>query len=250
LWLERADVVFAADALTLGRSHRLRRPRPAPQRFEVERLANDSAGAPAWRPALGRLAALLAAERPAAARVRLSGQFCRFALAPWNRGLSADEEQALARAVFLETYGDAARGWEVRVDNLNRGGALVVCAVDADLVASLAAAFTTAGWRLESVEPLFAAALERAAAASSGADAAAASWHALLENDWCSAALVEGDTFLSVCAAAVVGSTGALARTLENENVRLSRKVRALRLLPGSVALPAAEDFSGWRVTR
>jgi hypothetical protein len=244
-WLERADIVFAAHALESARSHRLRRARPAPRRYAVEPAA---AGAPAWSAALGRLAELLADEPPAAARLRLSGQFCRFALAPWQRGLSADEERALARAVFVETYGEAARGWEVRVDNLNRGAALVICAVDADLVAGLARCFESAGWRLDSVEPLFAAAL---AGAPSGSGTA--SWQALLEPGWCSAALVEGDAFLAICGTPVLGPPGAIARTLDNENVRLSREVRALNLLPGSAALPAAAaagDFSGWTVAQ
>ncbi len=243
-WLERADIVFAAGALDFARGHRLSRARPAPRRYAVGPAA---AGAPAWSAALERLAALLAAEPPAAARLRLSGQFCRFALAPWQRGLNADEERALARAVFVETYGEAARGWEVRVDNLNRGAALVICAVDADLVAGLQRCFESAGWRLESAEPLFAAAL---AGARSGGGAAQASWHALLEPGWCSAALIEGDAFLAVCGAPVLGPPGEVARTLANENVRLSREVRALRLLPGSVALPAAGDFSGWTVAQ
>jgi hypothetical protein len=242
-WLERADLVFAAGALELSRSHRLRRARPAPQRFTVEPAA---AGAPAWSAALDRLAALLAAEPPAAARLRLSGQFCRFALAPWHRGLSAGEEQALARAVLVETYGEAARGWEVRVDNLKRGAALVVCAVDADLLAGLQRCFASAGWRLESVEPLFAAAL----AGVPAGDAAEASWHALLEPGWCSAALLEGNAFLAVCGMPVLGPPAMIARTLDNENVRLSREVRALRLLPGGAAPPPAGDFSGWTVAQ
>jgi hypothetical protein len=244
-WLERADIVFAAGALEFARGHRLRRARAAPRRIEVA----PAAGGPAWGAALASLAALLAAERPAPARLRLSGQFCRLALAPWQRGLSADEEQALARAVLLETYGDAARGWDVRVDNLDRGGALVVCAVDAELVAGLRVCFETSGWRLESVEPLFAAALA-GAQASPGGDAAQPAWLALLEPGWCSAALVEGAGFLAVCGAPDLGPAGALARTLDNENLRLSREVRALRILPGSVALPPAGDFPGWTVAR
>jgi hypothetical protein len=183
---------------------------------------------------------------------RLSGRLCRFALAPWSRGLNPEEERALARAVFLETYGDAARGWEVRVDNLKRGAAVVICAVDADLLAGLARTFESAGWRLDSVEPLFAAALARMSRTlgRSGSGVAGASWNALLEPDWCSAALIEGDAFLAMCGAPVSAPSGMVARTLDNENVRLLREVRTLRLLPGSVALPAAEDFSGWAVAQ
>jgi hypothetical protein len=192
---------------------------------------------------------VLASERPATARVRLSGQFCRFALAPWSPGLTADEEQALARAVLRETYGEAARGWEVRIDNLNRGAVLVICAVDAELVAGLVGAFDSAGWRLDSVEPLLAGALA-GAATGAGAGAGKAAWHALLEPAWSSAALIEGDAFLAVCSAPAPGSPGALARALENENLRLAREVRALRLLPGSSALPAAGDFPGWAVAQ
>ena len=244
-WLERAEFVFAADAVEFARAHRLRKERPAARRFDVAPAAAGAGHAAPWRPALDRLAALLAAERPATARVRLSGQFCRFALAPWSRGLTAEEERALALAVFRETYGEAARGWEVRVDNLNRGAALVVCAVDAELIAGLALAFETAGWRLDSVEPRFAAAL-----AAGNAGAAGASWQALLEPGWCSAALVEGEAFLAVCGMPVLDLPGAIARTLDNENVRLSREVRELRLLPGSAAPPAAGDFPGWTVAR
>jgi hypothetical protein len=243
-WFETAEFTFGAEAVTLARGQRLRRTQTAAQRFAVEPAARTD-GAPPWRPALDRLAALLAAERPAAARVRLSGQFCRFALAPWSAGLTAEEERSLAAAVFRETYGEAARGWDVRADNLKRGEALVVCAVDAELIAGLTRTFEAAGWPLDSVEPRFAAAL---AAAPAGAGEAGACWHALLEPGWCSAALIEGDAFLSLCGVPVLEQPGAVAHALDNENVRLSRAVRTLRLLPGSAA--AAADFPGWTVAR
>jgi hypothetical protein len=247
-WLERADIVFAAGALEIQRSHLLRRARPAPQRFRVE---PQTAGAPAgaiWQAALDRLAEALAALPPATARVRLSGRFCRFTLAPWSPGLTPEEEHALARAVFLETYGDAAHGWEVRVDNLKRGAALVACAIDAELVAGLGRAFAAAGWRLASLEPLLAAALAQAARAGKG-DGAQASWYTLLEPDWCSAALIEGEAFLATCGIPAAEPAATIVQALQNQNVRLAREVHSLRLLPGSVAL-AGGELPGWTVAQ
>lgn len=246
-WLERADIVFAAGALEFSRSRWPRKAQIEPRRVEVVAQPGDAVGTPIWRACLDALAPLLAAERPATARVRLSGRFCRFALAPWTRGLTADEERALARAVLLETYGDAAHGWEVRVDNLQRGAAFVACAVDAALIAGLHRVFDAAGWRLGSVEPLFAVALARDDAP---AGPPGPSWNALLESDWCSAALMEGDAVHAMCAAPVSGDPGAIVRSLANENTRLSRDARSLRFLRGGVAVPAAGEFSGWTVTQ
>lgn len=247
-WLERAEIVFAAGALQMARSHRLRKARAASQRFEVEPRAAGAPDAPIWQAALETLAQVLAAERPASARVRLSGRFCRLALAPWSPGLTAEEERALARAVFLETYGEAVHGWEVRADNLKRGAALVLCAVDAELVAGITRAVAAAGWRLESLEPLVAAAL--ASAAGPAQSGATASWNALIEPDWCSAALIEGEAFLATCGMPVATSAAMVTQTLDRENVRLARDVRTLRLLPGSIALPFGGDLSGWAVTQ
>jgi hypothetical protein len=197
---------------------------------------------PAWRAALEKLGAILAAGRPAATRLRLSGQFCRFALIPWSRGLTREEELALARAVFAQTYGEAAHGWEIRVDNLRRGALLLAGAVDAGLIAGLVGAFSSHRWRLDALEPLLAGAL-------AGGDEQGARWNALVEPDWWTAVLAEGEALLGVRSLpAQPGGLETLFAALENENVRLARPVRSLRLLPGSTAVPASLRVAGWTV--
>lgn len=230
--------MFAGRSIAIERRARLRGTPIGSQQLKFD----PGQDGPAWRPALEKLGTLLAAGRPAAARLRLSGQFCRFALLPWSRGLTREEESALARAVFVQTYGDATQGWEIRVDNLRRGAVLLAAAVDGALIAGLAGVFSSHRWRLDALEPLLAGAL-------AGRDEQAARWNALLEPDWWTAVLTEGDALLGLCSLpAPSGGVETLVAALENENVRLARQVRSLRILPGSTAVPASLRVAGWTI--
>ena len=114
-------------------------------------------GQPMWTGALEALDALLADRTPGGggATVVLSNHFVRYAVLPWNPELVTAAEFAVAAAQRIQlTYGDAARGWEVRASAAEWGQAGIVCAIDAALLAALAEHVGRAGLRLVSVEPL------------------------------------------------------------------------------------------------
>lgn len=237
-WNRRANIIFAGSALQIERCERLRSTPTATERLEVAPIQSG----PPWRAALDRLAEVLATAAPAVACVQLSGRFCRFALLPWSRGLTREEETALARAVFGETYGEAALSWEIRVDNLKRGEVILACAVDSGLVTGLAGAFESSRWRLGALQPLLAVALARR-------DATGKVWNALVEPDWWSAVLTDGEAFLAVFSSpAQPAGLEALAMMFDNDNVRLAQKTRALRILPGSSLAQASCSIPGWTI--
>lgn len=238
LWNKRTNILLTGSALEIEHYRRLR---TTPVAIERLQFAPGHAGPP-WQAALDRLAEVLASTRPAAARVRLSGCFCRFALLPWSRGLTREEESALARALFIEIYGQTALSWEFRVDNLKRGEVILACAVDSGLVAGIADLFASSRWRLAALEPLLAGALANRSETGK-------CWNALLEADWWSAVLAEGEAFLAVCNfPAQPAGFDALAAMLGNENVRLSQDTSALRILTGSSAAAAGLSIPGWTI--
>lgn len=235
---KHTNILVTGSALEIEHYRRLRTTPVAIERLQFV----PSHTGPPWQAALDRFAEVLASTQPAAARVRLSGRFCRFALLPWSRGLTREEETALARALFIEIYGQTALSWEFRVDNLKRGEAMIACAVDSGLVTGIADLFASGRWRLDALEPLFAGAL-----ADRGETGKC--WNALLETDWWSAVLTEGEAFLAVCNfPAQSAGFDALAAMLANENVRLAQESSALRILTGSSAASAGLNIPGWTV--
>lgn len=86
--------------------------------------------------------------------VVLSNHFARYALLPWSIRLSdPHEERALARILFEETHGDAARNWEIRVSDEPFGAPRVASAVDRELLSALDRLAAEAGLRPASVQP-------------------------------------------------------------------------------------------------
>lgn len=235
---KHTNILLTGSALEIEHHRRLHTTPVAIERLE---FAPSHAGPP-WQAALDRFAEVLASTQPAAARVRLSGRFCRFALLPWSRGLTREEESALARALFIEIYGQAALSWEFRVDNLKRGEVMMACAVDSGLVAGIADLFALSRWRLDALEPLLADALADRGEAGK-------CWNALLETDWWSAVLTEGEAFLGVCNfPAQPAGLDMLAAMLGNENIRLAQESSALCILAGSSAAAAELNIPGWTV--
>jgi hypothetical protein len=131
--------------------------------FKQRVVAKGSVDAdPAYRhePWAGAVAALHAAA-PAwqldrlAVTVVLSNHFVRYALLERpGRGVSPDEELALARFHFSRLHGERAAAWDVRVAPTDRGSAQVASAIDRTLLDAIAAAFPPERRpRLKSVQP-------------------------------------------------------------------------------------------------
>lgn len=122
-------------------------------------------GTEPWRGAVSALAQLLGRQTPGARaprlRVVLSGAFVRWQILAWRPELSRPEEvAAYASLRFTETFGKAARDWDVLYSPQLPGKAVPACAVDAALVQALRTLCTDTGARLELVTPYFAAAVD------------------------------------------------------------------------------------------
>lgn len=127
--------------------------------------ADRAFGHEAWAGALAALhAAAPAWQRDrVAVTVVLSNQFVRYALLERpGRGVSRDEELALAVFHFKRLHGERASAWDVRVAASDRGNAKVASAVDRALLDGIKAAFPRENRpRLKSVQPYLMSAFNR-----------------------------------------------------------------------------------------
>lgn len=117
-------VGLSPDRLVLARYRRgLRRRLVA---HEVQPIEADPVGA---------LKKLAGSDRLS---VVLSNHFVRYAVLPWSATLRSEREwAAFALHSFSATYGDVAKGWDIRVSVGGRERAALACAVDRELIASL-----------------------------------------------------------------------------------------------------------------
>jgi hypothetical protein len=119
-------------------------------------------GADDWRAALEALPEILKARATSEASVVLADQFVRYALLPWSEAVKSREQWlALARHRFGALHGPAAASWNVKVSETAPLGARLACAVDKELIESLASVFVAANVKLVSVEPFLVAAFNR-----------------------------------------------------------------------------------------
>jgi hypothetical protein len=159
---ERVVVSLAPDAVAWVRLTGLLKPR-AVAHGVVD--ADPDYGKDPWAGALAALALQAEAwrrERVTVAVV-LSNHFVRYGLvAAPPRGVSREEELALARFHFAKLHGERAAAWDVRVTPGKRGRARVASAVDRALLAALQAIFDKPSRaRLASVQPYLMCAFNR-----------------------------------------------------------------------------------------
>lgn len=96
------------------------------------------------------------------ARVTLSCHFTQYQVLPWRDDLrDEDEEQAYARLSFVDTYGDDAARWRIRLSDEPPGAPRLAAAVEADLLDAVEQAAIAADTRLMCVRPYLAAAATR-----------------------------------------------------------------------------------------
>jgi hypothetical protein len=149
----------------------------------------ESADAEPWRPAVDALARLLVAKRKEkpALRIVLSSRFVRWQLLPWREELTQPEELATyARLGFIETFGNAAEGWQILHAPQPPNKTVPACAIDNTLLATLHSTCRDAGVHLDAVTPYFASAFDRWRNVFKGK----AAWFGLIEADCLSLGLL------------------------------------------------------------
>jgi hypothetical protein len=84
----------------------------------------------------------------------VAGDAARYRIVPWSDELvGTAQRQVLAEHCFREAYGEAARGWEVRMHTGRHGAAALACALDMALLDRLDALVQARQLRLVSVQP-------------------------------------------------------------------------------------------------
>jgi hypothetical protein len=150
-------------------------------------VAASEGNAPAA--AAATLAAALAELKPDSVRLIVSNHFVHYALVPWRDDLKdADEEIAVARLGLVDTFGDEAGGWTIRLSDEAPGRAKVAAALAPDFLAALQQACSAAKLRMNSLQPYLTAA---ANAFRGHFDRDRSAWLALYEEGRLCLALIE-----------------------------------------------------------
>jgi len=127
---------------------------------EIVRVQGQGMGD--WRAALDALPQILKGFRGQDVSLVLADQFVRYALLPWNGALKGDAEWlALAQQRFGALHGARAAEWDVKVTVTAPQGARLACAVERELVETVAAAFAASGVKLVSAQPFLVTAFNR-----------------------------------------------------------------------------------------
>lgn len=150
-WREVLRVYLHPEEVALVRLGRGLR-RPVLEKSQIPCKAASEG--PPWARAVAAFTEALKTHRKGDLVIVLSSHFARYALLPWSARLSdPHEDHALARILFEETHGDAARGWEIRVSDAPFGAPRVASAVDRELLSALDRVIAQAGLRPASVQP-------------------------------------------------------------------------------------------------
>jgi len=189
LWRDHIGISLEPQRLALVRMARGLSPRVTAKHCEAVRAEE---GENPWRPALARLAQLLAEPEwgNAGATVVLSNHFVRYACIPWHEKVSAESEQlALARHRFTKIYGDAAQqGWELRLSAAQDSAPRVASAVEGRLLDAVRQTVARSSLQLCSVQPYLMASFNHCFRRA-GKNSA---WLAVMEDGMLCLALVKG----------------------------------------------------------
>jgi hypothetical protein len=118
-----------------------------------------------WRPALDTLSKVLQSQgaRSASAVMVLSNHFVRYVLLGADKRISSREEWLeYASHCFEKTYGERARGWDIRVAESAAERPRLASAIDRALLEAIAASFKTVRASLGSIRPHLMVAFNRA----------------------------------------------------------------------------------------
>jgi hypothetical protein len=215
--------------------------KPAQAPLEVA-VGDAEPGAPRYAAALRALNGSLEGSFEAL-DVVLGDESVRYALLPSvNSRLSTPELVGLAQNVLQRTYGDAVKGWEVRLTTAG-GQGLLGAAVDPMLLQAFQASAARCNARLRSVVPAFIQAF-----AQHRLTARENAWRVLIEPAAAVLALIAGGKIASLrVRREPITDSAVLADALHRESLRLNSEIRDVRITgerTQGLALPA-----GWRLT-
>jgi len=179
--------------------------------------------------------------------VVLSNRLVRYALVPFDAGVSGpEEEQALARFHFTRIYGERAKSWDLRLSEGAPGRPWLASALDEGLMKALRACFPLASRpRLASVQPYLMAAFNRWRSDWRGAMGKAGAWLVLLERSRACFALASSDGWHSVQSLRLEAGEDVLV-LLEREGLRSARQVIRRATIHGE----KPEAAAGWQLSQ
>lgn len=248
LWRDQVRIVLCPDrliAVRLGRG--LRRKVAAKQVFPFPGEAGD------WKAALAMLAVVLKQPswKNADAVIILSSRFARYQLLPWSEAVLNDaERQALARHMFMQTYGESAASLELRIGDASFGAHSVVAGVERELLAGIEAVFNETSLKLVSIQPYLMSAFNGWRSRLSRD----AQWFALIEPGMICAALLHRGGWHRLRVKQVSESRlEELQRMLHRERIsdgvaENAKKVSVYMPDDQEIALPAGADWSFTRL--
>jgi hypothetical protein len=111
-----------------------------------------------WRNACAALAAFISdrMQRHMRLDVVVSDRLVRYQVLPWREGIvSRVEWRAYAQHSLEAVYGEASKGWRLRIDLVPPGRPSLACAIDSELVEVLRNLGADCGSRLTGVRPNF-----------------------------------------------------------------------------------------------
>lgn len=209
-------------------------------------------GEPPWQGAVTAFGERLRAlgSRKASLDLRLGAALVRWQRLDWPVHVgSPDELDAAVRLSLRNVHGNAVAGWQVMHNGDAPGEPLLVAAVDADLSLRLRAELARVGWRLRSMQPYAASALNHWRQQWRRGSA----WVAVIEPDHLTLALVHDGHWLGLSSVACTdrgpggwaGSLPALqARMLLQCEAPIPADTPSFALGPASLANPLP---AGWR---
>jgi hypothetical protein len=109
-----------------------------------------------WKSAIDMLATeiLRLTSKPKLVRVVLSNHFLRYAIVDVDQSIRSKAEQvAFVKHRFVQTYGEAAESWELRLDQECPGAPYLASAVDGTMLFEIREIFAEAQIRLQSIQP-------------------------------------------------------------------------------------------------
>jgi hypothetical protein len=180
----------------------------------------EAAGQANWAAAVEALREMLAHPNvdKGDATLVLSSHFTRYLVVPWSAQLiSPAEELELARARFVQVYGQPALDWSIAMSRAPAGAGRLCAAVDQALLGEMSSAVAACALRLRSVQPALMA-LFNEWRRRIGDDA----WLVIAERGRLVIAWIHAGEWRSVRTRPLDGTAIPLAQLLEQERLLLS----------------------------
>ena len=113
-----------------------------------------------WAAVVDAFAAVLREVRRERVQVILSSHFAHYQLVPWRDDLQdSEEELAVVRLAYGETFGEAAARWSIRLSDESPGRPRIAAALDSGLLDAIRQTAGAAKVRLISMQPYLSAAV-------------------------------------------------------------------------------------------